>query len=217
MLQQWRRRRAEGRAQPGDGRELRPFRWWQLPGRALFHLDPADPRSTSHRYSVDVRHWHNQSAGDVKAHLYRDGRQHMVGKMPVAFPVEGGVVEVSMSRFGIRRCHFVAPDGTERLLRPDPRSPEGRRAHFETSHPVAGRAIGVASVLALVIGAVLLVQQLVVPLSAIPPVAERFGHIEPLVSLPTWLNIALGAAAALASTERALRLRYHWILDAMGN
>jgi hypothetical protein len=37
------------------------------------------------------------------------------------------------------------------------------------------------------------------------------------VQLPVWANIALTIAAAVASTERALRLRYHWLLDGAGN
>jgi len=166
---------------------------------------------------VDVRHWQNQSSGEVRAQLYRDGRQQAAGKMPVAFPVEGGVIEVAMSGFGIKRCHFVADDGTERRLRPDARSPEGRRARFERDHPVASRVIGAASIAVLLIGVALLIQQIAEPLFRIPPVVERFGHIEPLISLPVWLNTGLGVAAALAGTERALRLRYHWFLDAAGN
>lgn len=35
--------------------------------------------------------------------------------------------------------------------------------------------------------------------------------------LPLWLSISLGAAAAVASTDRALRMRYRWWLDAAGN
>ncbi len=43
------------------------------------------------------------------------------------------------------------------------------------------------------------------------------GVSEPPIHLPLWLNIALGPAAAPASTERALRLRHHWLLDAGGS
>lgn len=217
MFRQLKRRRAEGRVEPGDGRELKRFRWWQLPGRALFHLDHTGPHGEPRRYAVDVRHWQNQSSGEVRAQLYRDGKQHAGGKMPVAFPVEGGVIEVAMSGFGIKRCHFVADDGSERQLLPDPRSPEGRRARFERNHPLASRVIGAVSVAALLVGVALLLQQIAGQLLQVPPVVERFGQIEPLVTLPMWLNISLGVAAAVASTERALRLRYRWYLDAVAN
>lgn len=217
MLQQWRRRRAEKRSAPGDGRELTRYRWWQLPGRALFHLELRDSQSRIQRYAVDVRHWQNQSSGGVTAQLYRNGHQLAVSKMPAAFRVEDGVIEVAMSTFGIKRCHLVGHDGTERQLVPDARSPEGRRARFERNHALASRMIGRVSVVVLLVGVALLIQQIADPISQIPPIVERFGHLEPLIRLPLWLNISLGLAAALASTERALRLRYHWFLDVAGN
>jgi uncharacterized protein len=57
----------------------------------------------------------------------------------------------------------------------------------------------------LVIGLGLNLLQLAEPISQIPPIAERFGTFESPIRLPLWLwlNVALGAAAALASTERA--------------
>ncbi|SHM95585.1 hypothetical protein SAMN05216268_116250 [Streptomyces yunnanensis] len=35
MIKEWRHRRAVQRVTPGDGRELKRFRWWHLPFRAL--------------------------------------------------------------------------------------------------------------------------------------------------------------------------------------
>ncbi|WAC55549.1 hypothetical protein [Gordonia sp. SL306] len=217
MFQQWQRWRAQKRVEPGDGRMLEPFRWWQLPGRALFHLAQTHEDVQSQRYSVDVRHWGNQSSGEVRAQLYCDGRQEAVGRLPVAFPIDGGVIEVAMSGAGIKRCHFVAEGGGERQLTPDPRSSEGRRARFGLNHPAASRLVAATSILVLLVGIGLLAQQIVVPLAEVPPIADRFGRIEPLITLPLWLNASLGVAAAIASTERALRLRYHWLLDAAGN
>ncbi len=46
-----------------------------------------------------------------------------------------------------------------------------------------------------------------------PPVADRSGGFASPVQLPLWLAITLGLGAVVASTERALRLRYHWLLD----
>lgn len=212
MLEQTRRRRAEKRVRPGDGRALQAFRWWQVPGRALLTLELGQID-----YAVDVRHWQNQSSGDVKAHLYRDGRHWAESKLPAGFPVEGGVIEVRMSAVGLKRCHYVADDGTEHQLTPDPRSAEGRRARFDRGHPGLSRGVGIVSVLFLLIGVVLLALQLAEPISAIPPIAERFGTFESPLHLPVWLNIGLGLAAALGSTERALRLRHHWFLDTAGN
>ncbi|MBB3049824.1 hypothetical protein FHS23_000819 [Prauserella isguenensis] len=45
-----------------------------------------------------------------------------------------------------------------------------------------------------------------------PEVAE-LGTVGAPVELPSWANITVTVAAALASTERALRLRYSRLLD----
>ncbi|MEE3851767.1 hypothetical protein VZC37_15600 [Gordonia sp. LSe1-13] len=110
MWDKWRRRHAAQRLQPGDGRALQRFRWWQLPGRALFYLRCPDGRDHPD-YAVDVRHWQNQASGDVTADLYRDGRHHASSTLPAAFPVEAGAIEVAMSGFGIKRCISSRPTG----------------------------------------------------------------------------------------------------------
>ncbi|MEU7313079.1 hypothetical protein [Streptomyces sp. NPDC007083] len=76
MLKEWRLRRAVRRVEPGDGRPLKPFRWWQTMFRGLFHFRLPDGDGGRTLYSVDVRHWMNQSSGDVRAQLYRDRRLH---------------------------------------------------------------------------------------------------------------------------------------------
>lgn len=217
MLEQWRRRRAAQRVRPGDGRALRPFRWWQLPGRALFGLDLATADGRPLAYAVDVRHWGNQSSGRVEAQLYLDGRQAARSRLPAAFPVPGGHIEVAMSGFGLRRCHFVRTDGQERQLIPDPRSAEGRRARLDRTHPTASRWIAVVSVTLLVLGLGLNLVQALGPLSQVPALRDAFGTYTPPVRLPLWLNLTLGLGAVVGSTERALRLRYSRLLDSAGN
>nr|WP_217641536.1 hypothetical protein [Actinopolyspora alba] len=217
VFEEWRRRRAARRVREGDGRALQRFRWWQLPGRALFRLRLPSPSGAQVDYAVDVRHWQNQGSGEVEAHLYLDDRQHAVSKLPAAFPVEGGTIEVAMSCFGIKRCHYVTTDGTESQLLPDPRSAEGRRARLDREHPVVSRGIGLLSLILLLIGACPLLLQIVEPVSQIPPIAQRFGSFESPIQPPLWLNLTLGASAAVAGVERALRLRYHWLLDGAAN
>ncbi|NGN65621.1 hypothetical protein G5C51_17160 [Streptomyces sp. A7024] len=218
MFEERRRRRAAKRVQPGDGRPLQRFRWWQLPGRALFHLPLVEADGRRAMYTVDVRHWQNQSSGDVKAHLYVDGRLHAVSKIPAAFPAPGGGrIEVAMSGFGMKRCHYVTADGAEHQLVPDPASAEGRRSRLDRDHPGLSRLIGFGSLMMLLIGAGLLVLQIVEPVSEIPPIASRIGSFESPIGLPLWGNITLGFAAALGSMERALRLRYSRLLDGAAN
>ncbi|MFD6446839.1 hypothetical protein ACFWEJ_17160 [Promicromonospora sp. NPDC060204] len=207
------RRRADKRVRPGDGSPLQRFRWWQPFTRSLFHLDLTAGAGGRETWSVDIRHGGDDN-GTVWAKLYLDGRLQATSKLPARFPVTGGVIEVVTSGFGLRRCHYVTDDGYERQLAPDAASAEGLRARLEQAHPVAGRSIGLVSIVVLVIGLVLGVPQIVEEISQIPPVAERLGTtFTSPVRLPAWLNITVLVATLLASTERALRLRYNWLLD----
>lgn len=217
MFQQWRRRRAVKRIEPGDGRWLPRFRWWQLLGRSLLHLALIDSAGQQVRYAVDVRQWKTDDNGYMKVFLYRNDRQHLVSRVPAVFPVEGGRIDVASSNFGLKRCHFVSDEGVEQQMQPDARSAEGRRASLDARRPVLSRIVGAISVVMLLVGIVLLLQQIALPILRIPPIAEQIGPVEPLIALPLWLTISLGVAAAIGSAERALRLRYRWWLDAAGN
>ncbi|PRX19439.1 hypothetical protein CLV67_110191 [Actinoplanes italicus] len=209
VIKDWRQRRAARRVTSGDGRPLKPFRWWQLLTRALFHL-PLSPG-----YAVDLPYRANSGSGKARAHLYVGGRHHAVSKLPAAFPVEGGTIEVAISAFGVKRCHYVTTAGAECQLIPDPRSAEGRRARVDRDRPGLSRSIGYLSVLMLLIGVGLNLLQLAEPISGIPAIADSVGRFTSPVHLPIWLNLALAVGAALGSTERSLRLRYS-LLDQAG-
>nr|WP_276582394.1 hypothetical protein [Cellulomonas sp. RIT-PI-Y] len=189
-----------------------PYRWWQPLSRALMHLDLVGVDGRSERWSVDLRLW-GDSDGEVRAHLFRDERHQAGSRLPARFPVPGGAIEVQASEFGLRRCHYVTATGESRQLEPEPRSAEGRRARLERRSPGLSRLIGAVSVLVLLAGLGLGVPQLVQQVSEIPPLADRFGTFASPVRLSGWTNVALALATAAASTERALRLRYHWLLD----
>ncbi|WP_440072499.1 hypothetical protein [Streptosporangium sp. OZ121] len=215
MIEDWRQRRAAKRVQGGDGRALKPLRWWQLPFRALFYLPLPQWDGRQTVYAVDLPYRVDTGSGKARAHLYLDGRHHAESKLPAAFPVEGGTIEVAISAFGIKRCHYVTTDGAEHQLIPDPKSAEGRRARVERDHPALSRSVGFLSVLMLLIGVGLNLLQLAEPVSRIPPIAESIGRFESPVHLSIWLNFALAVGAILGSTERALRLRYS-LLDKAG-
>ncbi|EME62676.1 hypothetical protein [Amycolatopsis decaplanina] len=212
------RRRAAKRVKPGTGRELKPFRWWQLFSRSLYSLVLSRDDGRPATYTVDVRHRRRFFANDGKgtADLYLHGRHHAESKLPAAFPVPGGTIEVAESPFGLKRCHCVTTDGAEYQLIPDRRSAEGRRAHLARTHPALSRAISITSVVLLVISVLLLIPQLIEVAFTLPPVAARFGTFRSPVSLPAWLNSLLGVGAVLASIERALRLRHNRFLDTVG-
>ncbi len=212
MIEEWRRRRALRRVKPGTGRPLERFRWWQQFTRSLsyLHLTGADGRRTV--YAIDVRP-HGDQDGRVLAHLYLDGRHHATSKVPATFTVEGGVIEVAASMFGLKRCHYVTADGREQQLVPDPGSAAGRRARLESDHPGLSRFIAAMSVVLLVGGLSAVALELVNVVGRLPRLVDRYGGFEAPVQLPLWLTITLGVGAVMASVERSLRLRYHWLLD----
>ncbi|MGA6157321.1 hypothetical protein ACPEIC_28655 [Stenotrophomonas sp. NPDC087984] len=213
MFKELRHRRAVQRVKPGDGRALKRLRWWQMLSRALFYLRLMNDDGRQTVYAVDVRH-QNQSSGKVMAHLYLDGRHHAESKVPAVFPVQGGTVEVRASTFGLKRCHYVTAERAEHQLTPDPASAEGRRARLDRSHPALSRWIGFLSVLALAIGLVLLILQLAEQITRAPEgLSQYIGTFTSPIDLPAWGNVVLGLCTVAASTERALPLRYHWLLD----
>lgn len=200
------------KVKPGDGHALRPFRWWQLFSRTLFHARFIEEDGHPHDWTVDIALW-GDSNGEVVAHLYRDGVNVATSKMPAAFPAPGGIIEVIASGYGLKRCHFIAADGAEHQLSPDRASAEGRRARLDRDHPAAGRAIGAASFIVLAVALVLGVPQIVEQITHIPWVAENIGTFTSPIQLPAWMNVSLLVATLVASTERALRLRHNWLLD----
>ncbi|TCU81849.1 hypothetical protein EDF48_11526 [Curtobacterium sp. PhB191] len=207
-----RARRWTSRAKPGDGTSLKPFHWWQMTRRSLMSITLTRNGVPAH-HTIDIRHGGDAADGVVRARLYVDGALTLVSRVPARFPVAGGHIEVRVSESGLRRCHFVAEDGTQRQLAPDPRSAEGRRLRFAQHHPAASRIIGAVSVVVLLVGVGLNVLQVLEPISEIPPIADTVGTFESPVHLTPWANVALGFAAALGAVERATRLRYHWLLD----
>lgn len=215
MIGQWQQQRAARRIKGGDGRVLKPFRWWQLLVRALFSLSLPHREGRPTVYAVDLPYRLDTGSGKARAHLYLDGRHHAESKLPAAFPVAGGTIEVAISAFGIKRCHYVTTAGREYQLVPDVKSAEGRRARVAREHPALSRSIGLLSVVLLVVGVGLNLLQLAEPISRIPAIADRVGRFESPVHLHVWLNFALAVGAALGSTERALRLRYS-LLDQAG-
>lgn len=200
------------KVKPGDGHPLPPYHWWQMFSRSLFHLRLADAGGAPERWSVDVRHG-GDSEGEVWAYLYRDGVSSSRSQLPATFSVPGGAIEVAASNFGLKRCHYVAWDGAESQLVPDPASAEGLRARLDRRHPAVSRAIGITSLCILTAALVLGAPQVIEQITVAPPIADRLGTFASPLHLPAWMNIALFVATLVASTERALRLRYSRILD----
>ena len=180
-------------------------------GRSLrsIALPAADGRMST--YTVDVRHAGDMSDGEIRARLYVDGALQSYAKMPARFTVPGGHIEVAITGFGLKRCHYVRADGTEQQLSPDPASAEGRRARLHHRHPGVSRVIGLISIAFVIAGLCIEVPQIIQSLSQIPFVADSIGTFTSPIQLPLAANILIGLAAAIGSTERALRMRSNWI------
>lgn len=207
-IKQWRGRRVR----MGSGEPLRRYRWWQIFSRSLRSINLPSPDGTSATYTVDVRHGGDASDGEIRARLYLNGALHALSKMPARFSVPGGHIEVASTGFGLKRCHFVREaDGSEQQLTPDPASAEGRRARLHHTHPGVSRLLGIVSTIFVLAGLCVEVPQVIESISGIPAIADSIGTFTSPVRLPLQLNLVIGLAAVLGSTERALRMRSSWI------
>lgn len=60
MTAGWNDRRLVKRVKPGDGRQLEPFRWWQMTRRSVLSIalptDPATPGGEASVYTIEVEH-----------------------------------------------------------------------------------------------------------------------------------------------------------------
>ncbi|MGV8874532.1 MAG: hypothetical protein ACOH2Q_18515 [Rhodococcus sp. (in: high G+C Gram-positive bacteria)] len=199
------------RVRAGSGAPLRRYRWWQMFGRSLRTITLPSPDGTQSSYAVDVRHAGDMTDGVIRAHLYVNGSMHSYATTPARFPVPGGHIEVAVNSFGLTRCHFVRPYGTERRLTPDPASAEGRRARLHHNHPGASHVIGIISTVLVIAGLCVTVPQIIASISLIPPIADKIGVFASPVQLPIQIDLLFGLAAVIGSMERALRMRSSWI------
>ncbi|MDF2561279.1 MAG: hypothetical protein K0R99_2725 [Microbacterium sp.] len=206
-IRHWRNRRVRA----GSGESLRRYRWWQVFGRSLRSIVLPSADGTTSIYTVDVRHAGDMTDGAIRARLYVNGSLQSYAQMPTRFSVPGGHIEVAITGFGLKRCHYVRPDGTEQQLTPDPASAEGRRARLHHRRPGLSRLIGIVATLFVVAGLCVEVPQIIASLSQIPAVADAIGTFTSPVQLPLHINLLIGLAAVIGSTERALRMRSGWI------
>lgn len=193
----------------GDGHSLKPYRFWHVFTRALFHLEIKNERDEIVTYAVNYTAW----AEEPRADVYRNGKHMSYSKLPAIFPVENGAIEVAASSYGVNRMHYVVEGKEEFPLHPDKRSFRGFRKWVDKRFPRLSSFIGVSAVIILLASIVLGLPQLAETISKIPWVSENIGTFTSPFVFSFWVNFVLITAAVLAGTERALMLRNHWLID----
>lgn len=209
LFRNWRHHRKLGKVKPGDGHTLKTYRFYHLLSRSLFYLRLLENDESFHTYTVDVNYFSEES----KADLYRDGKHIATSKLPAAFSVPYGFIEVATTSYGLKRMHYISREGNKQQLSPHPGSTEGLRMRFDQRFPEISKAIGILAIVILLLSIVLGSPQLIALITEIPIVQEYIGTFESPIILPGWLNAFLLIAGVLAAFERALTLRNHWLID----
>jgi hypothetical protein len=187
MFEKYQRRLQVAKIKPGDGSALPEYRMWHLFSRSLFFLRLPPGSGSRHVLEVDVRYLADSTTKDGPATLYRDGLQvSRANSLPATFPVSGGVIQVAMSPYGLKRMHYVCDDGSEHPLRPHPRSQEGLRSRFGRRFPRTSSLVGAMAVVLLLVGLAVSIPQSVEALTRVPAVTERVGTFTSPISLPEW-------------------------------
>lgn len=186
---------------PGDGSALAPLAWWHFVYRTVHGTQHAGTR-----WEIDVDFFDI----DEKIRLYRDGRLDRIQRSKARFELDDGArIEAALSTYGLRRGHLVLPDGTERRLTPAPRTAERWRADLERDHPTVSRRLAAVSWTVLALALLLQIPQI---LEMGSEMTGWYAFTSP-ITLPGPVNATLTVAGVLAGLERALRMRYHWLLD----
>ncbi|GAA4476769.1 hypothetical protein GCM10023190_14940 [Enteractinococcus fodinae] len=201
--------RKKHEVQPGDGRPLKPFRVWQGLARSLFYAPLETPEGKQRLYAVEVNYFEWEDGAD----LYLNGVHHARSKLPAAFPVEGGTIEVAATTYGLKRMHYVDDKGTARVLKPDPASAEGMRARLAARAPLVSKLIAVLAVTILLMLLPFSVLQLAEILTHTEWVQQFVDPFTSPIQLPNWATTPAMVLTILAAMERALTLRNHWLID----
>ncbi len=146
--------------------------------------------------------------------VYKNNVQVAVGTEKLEYPIAGTTakIDVAMSDYGLKRMHLV--DGAvDRLLRPDLKSAEGMRHQFGKKFPRLSKWLGWLAIAVLLVSVLLWIPQILELVSGWDIFVDRFGRFESPVQLSASVNTTLVVLSILAATERALTVKYHWLID----
>lgn len=208
-LKRYKTLRKTKKVKEGDGHPLKSYRLWDIFTRSLFYTELVDENNHTITYAVDFKFW----VEEHKAELYRNGRHAGSSKLPAAFPVRGGVIEVGTGSYGINRMHVVTDEGNVYPLYPDKRSLRGLRLWLDRRFPRVSSFIGKLAVFILILSLLISLPQLLEMIFQIPWLIENIGEFHSPITLPAAVNFAIVGAGILAGYERSLTLRNHWLID----
>ncbi|TSB47772.1 hypothetical protein [Alkalicoccobacillus porphyridii] len=193
----------------GDGHRLKKPWLLNMFTRSLFHVEITNKDDKKILYTIVCKYF----VEEPRADLYKDGIHIAYSKLPAAFPVEDGFIEMENGGYGINRIHYETEKEGIYSIYPDKRSIRGGRLWIHKRFPKISSFIAVSAIVILLTSIVIGLPQLVETLSDIPWVAENIGTFESPIVMPSMINYAMIGAGMLAGVERTLMLRSHWLID----
>lgn len=206
FIRRRKRRLKMKKVKEGDGHTLKEYRLWNIFSRSLFHIEITNDKNEKTNYAISCKYF-------VEEHLYRNGRHIAYSKLPAAFPVENGVIEIVNGGYGINRIHYDTDKEGTFSVYPDKRSIRGLRMWLHKRFPRISSLIGMIAIVILLTSIALSLPQLIEKITEIPWVTENIGTFVSPITFSLQINIWMWVAGAVAGVERTLMLRNHWLID----
>ena len=209
FIRRRKRRLKMKKVKEGDGHTLKEYRLWNIFTRSLFHIEITNDQNEKTDYAISCKYF----AEEPKADLYRNGIHIAYSKLPAAFVVENGVIEIEKGGYGINRIRYDSDKEETFSVYPDKRSIRGLRMRLHKRFPKISSLIGMIAILILLTSIALSAPQLIEKITEIPWVSENIGTFKLPIAFSLQVNIWIWVAGAVAGVERTLMLRNHWLID----
>ncbi|TDQ36590.1 hypothetical protein [Aureibacillus halotolerans] len=209
FIRRSKRRLKMKKVKEGDGHLLKDYRIWHMFTRSLFHIEITNSKNEKTKYAMNCKYFTEEPQVD----LYRNGKHVAFSKLPAAFPIENGILEIKNGGYGINRIHYVTDEEGAFSIYPDKRSIRGLRMRLHKQFPTISSLIEKLAVVILLTSIALSFPQLVEKLTEVPWVTENVGAFHSPFAFPLTVNLGIIGIGMLAGYERTLMLRSHWLID----